>query len=140
MHEPERTAGEEARILADPTVISMAHRHQTYVAQGQYAPMLERWFAAYGRDRVLVEISEDMYADPQATYDRVTDHVGIARHRLADTSAHNAEPARDLDPATRARLAALLAPDVRATEELLGRSLPWDPAPTGPNASFSGVS
>lgn len=138
--EPERLAGEAARIVADPAYVSFAHRHQSYVDQGRYAPMLERWFAAYGRDRVLVEISEDMYADPQATYDRVTDHVGIARHRLADTSAHNAEPARDLDPATRARLAALLAPDVRATEELLGRSLPWDPAPTGPNASFSGVS
>ena len=74
--------------------MSFFHRHCSYVDQGRYAPMLERWFAAYGRDRVHVEISEEMYADPQATVDRVTDRLGIRRHRLHDTAAHNAEPAR----------------------------------------------
>jgi hypothetical protein len=105
--------------------VSFAHRHCSYVDQGRYAPMLERWYAAFGRERVLVAISEEMYADPQATFDRVTDHLGIRRHALRDTTAHNAEPARDFDPATRAELTALLAPAVRATEELLGRELPW---------------
>jgi len=123
--EPARLAGEEERIVAEPGYVSFAHRHCSYVDQGRYAPMLERWFSAYGREQVLVEISEEMYADPQATLDRVTDHLGIRRHRLRDTAAHNAEPARDLDPATRAALTELLAPDVRATEALLGRPLPW---------------
>jgi hypothetical protein len=126
--EPDRLAGEAARIEAEPGYVSFVHRHCSYVDQGRYAPMLERWFAAYGRDRVLVEISEEMYADPQSTFDRVTDHLGIRRHALRDTRAHNAEPARDLDDATRARLVELLAPDVRATEALLGRALPWAPA------------
>lgn len=123
--EPDRLRGEADRILAEPGYVSFAHRHCSYVDQGRYAPMLERWFTAFGRDRVLVEISEEMYADPQATFDRVTDHLGIRPHALRDTSAHNAEPAQELDPATRAELTALLAPAVRATEELLGRELPW---------------
>jgi hypothetical protein len=138
--EPDRLAGEAERIVAEPGHVSFAHRHQSYLDQGRYAPMLERWFAAYGRDRVLVEISDEMYRDPQATYDRVTDHVGLTRHRLADTSAHNAEPARDLDPAVRARVAELLAPDIRATEELLGRALPWTHAASGSIGSFREVS
>jgi hypothetical protein len=136
--EPTRLAGEAARIVAEPGYVSFAHRHQSYVDQGRYAPMLRRWFDAFGRDRVLVEISEEMYLDPQATYDRVTDHLGLARHRLADTSARNAEPARGLDPEVRDRLADVLAPDVRATEELLGRDLPWHRLPTGSIGSFSG--
>jgi len=123
--EPARLAGEAERIVAEPGYVSFAHRHQSYVDQGRYAPMLERWFDAYGADNVLVEISEEMYADPQATCDRVTDRLRIARHPLADTSAHNAEPARGLDPAVRAELTELLAPDIRATELLLGRTLPW---------------
>jgi hypothetical protein len=123
--EPDRLAGEAERIAAEPGYVSFFHRHCSYVDQGRYAPMLERWFAAYGRDRVHVEISEEMYAHPQATFDRVTDRLGIRRHRLQDTGAHNAEPARDFDPAVRAQLVELLAPDVRATEDLLGRALPW---------------
>ena len=96
-------------IAVEPGYVSFAHRHCSYVDQGRYAPMLERWFAAYGRDRVQVEISEEMYADPQATLDRVTDRLGIRRHTLRDTTVHNAEPAQA----------------VAATEELLGRDLPW---------------
>jgi hypothetical protein len=123
--EDDRLAGEEQRIVAEPGYVSFAHRHCSYADQGRYAPMLERWFAAYGRDRVHVEISEEMYADPQATLDRVTDRLGIRRHELHDTAVHNAEPARDLDPATRADLVERLAPAIRATEALLGRDLPW---------------
>ena len=63
--EDERTGGEEERMLADPSVISGAHRHQTYVAQSRYAPMLERWFAAFPREQVLVTAAEDFYADPR---------------------------------------------------------------------------
>jgi hypothetical protein len=123
--ERDRLAGEEQRIIAEPGHVSFAHRHCSYVDQGRYAPMLERWFATYGRDRVHVEISEEMYADPQATLDRVTDHLGIRRHALQDIAVHNAEPARDLDAGTRNDLVELLAPAVLATEELLGRDLPW---------------
>ena len=102
--EDARLAGEEARIVADAGYVSFAHRHCSYVDQGRYAPMLERWFDAYGRDRVQVEISEEMYADPQATLDRVTDRLGIRRHELRDTTVHNAEPAQEFDAATRAEL------------------------------------
>ena len=123
--EDDRLAGEEDAHRRRARYVSFFHRHCSYVDQGRYAPMLERWFAAYGRDRVHVEISEEMYADPQATFDRVTDRLGIRRHRLHDTAVHNAEPARDFDAAMRAELVDRLAPDVRATEELLGRELPW---------------
>lgn len=120
-----RTRGEEARLVADPTATSMAHRHQTYVAQGCYAPMLERWFAAFGRDRVLVAPSEELYADPQGFCDQVTDRLGLPRHRLASVDPWNAEPSADMDPAIRAELTIRLTPHVLATEALLGRSLPW---------------
>ena len=123
--EDTRLAGEEARIVAEPGYVSFAHRHCSYADQGRYAPMLERWFATYGREQVQVEISEEMYAAPQVTFDRVTDRLGIRRHRLRDTTVHNAEPARDFDAHTRAELAERLAPAIRATEELLGRDLPW---------------
>jgi len=123
--EVERTDGEEARMLADPSVVSLAHRHQTYVAQSRYAPMLERWFAAYGRDRVLVTAAEDFYADPQAFCDEVTDRVGLPRHDLGDPEPFNSEPSADMDPEVRAQLRASLQDDIDAVEAMLGRPMPW---------------
>jgi hypothetical protein len=123
--EPARLAGEERRIIADHSYVSFAHRHMSYVDQGRYAPMLTRWFDAFGRDRVIVEISEDMYADPQVTVDRVTSRLGLPARQLRHPEPYNAEPDRGFDPALRARLAEELAPDIRAVEDLLGRSLPW---------------
>ncbi len=126
-----RTRGEEDRLLADPTAVSMPHRHQTYVAQGCYAPMLERWFAAYGREQVLVATSEELYADPQAFCDRVTDRLGLPRHRLPSTEPFNAEPSTDMDAGVRAELEGRLAPHIAAVEELLGRPMPWGGRRTG---------
>ena len=123
--EAERTAGEEARLLADPTATSLAHRHQTYVAQDRYAPMLERWFDAYGRDRVLVVAAEDFYADPQAFLDRVTSRLGIPTRDLGAPEPFNAEPSADMDPAVRRMLTEQMAGDIEAVEQLLGRPMPW---------------
>lgn len=124
--EEARTGGEEARMLADPTVVSPAHRHQTYVAQSRYAPMLERWFAAYPREQVLVTAAEDFYADPQAWCDQITDAVGLPRRDLGDPEPFNAEPSADMDPAVRAQLRTALRPDIERVEQLLGRPMPWD--------------
>jgi hypothetical protein len=124
--EERRTGGEEARMVADPSVVSPAHRHQTYVAQSRYAPMLERWFEAYGRDRVLVAIAEEFYADPQALCDEITDRLGLPRHDLGRPEPFNAEPSADMDGAVRAQLRAALSQDVEAVEQLLGRPVPWE--------------
>jgi hypothetical protein len=123
--EEARTAGEEARMLADPRVVSPAHRHQTYAAQSRYAPMLERWFDAYERDRVLVWAAEEFYADPQACCDAITDRLGLPRHHLGDPEPFNAEPSADMDPQVRTELRARMADDIVAVEELLGRPMPW---------------
>lgn len=124
--EEARTGGEEARMLADPTVVSPAHRHQTYVAQSRYAPMLERWFDAFGRDRVVVAVAEEFYADPQVLCDEITDRVGLARRDLGDPEPFNAEPSADMDPQVRSALRAQLSGDIEAVEQLLGRRLPWE--------------
>lgn len=123
--EAERTAGEEARILADPSYASFPHRHQSYVDQGRYGPMLRRWFDGFGRDRMLVATAETFYADPQATVDRVTDRLGLPRHRVADVSPQNDAPSNPMGDALRARLIVELADDIAAVETLLGIETGW---------------
>lgn len=123
--EPARLEGEEARILADPTYVSFAHRHSSYVDQGRYAPMLARWFDAVGRHRMIVAASEEMYADPQPFVDGVFARLGLPARTLDHPEPYNAEPDRGFDPVLRTWLAQQLAPDVAAVEALLGRPMPW---------------
>jgi hypothetical protein len=123
--EGERTAGSEEHILADPHHISFPHRHQTYVAQSRYAPMLRRWLDHYGTDQVLVEAAEVFYADPARFMRKVTDRLGLPELHGVDFTPRNAEPSADMSPEARAFLESALRDDMRQTEELLGRSLPW---------------
>ena len=124
--EAQRTHGEEARLIANPNTISIAHRHQSYVAQGCYAPMLERWFAAYGREQVLVVPSEEFYANPQTFCDSLTDRLGLPRHSLGQAEPWNAEPSAGMDPDIRAHLREEFAPHIAAVEQLLDRPMPWN--------------
>ena len=123
--EVDRTAGEEARMLADPSVVSAPHRHQSYVAQSRYAPMLARWFDAFGADQVLVWAAEEFYADPQVVTDAITGRLGLPRHDLGDPEPFNAEPSVDMDEVVRRALTEQLAGDIAAVERLLGRPMPW---------------
>jgi len=123
--EPLRTAGEEERLLADPTAVSFAHRHQTYVAQGSYSTPLRRWFDAFGRDRVEVVVAEELFASPQSVVDRLWGQLGLPPQQLVDVTAHNSAPSPDMDPAVRRQLRKYFLPDIARLEVLLGRTLPW---------------
>lgn len=123
--EEERIRGEHERILADPTYVSFAHRHQTYLDQGRYADMLQRWSDAYPADQLLVVTSEEFYRDPQALVDDITDRLGLPRHRLLHPEPHNDEPSAAMAPELRAEIAERLAPDIRRVEEFLGRPTGW---------------
>lgn len=123
--EDERLAGEEERMLADPSYVSFAHQHFSYVDQGRYARGLERWMAAYPADQLLILRSEDLYADPGAAYSRVLDFLGLGPHLPAELSGWNRTNNDKLDADLRDRLTTLLAPDIDAVERLVGRSMEW---------------
>ena len=59
--EPERLAGEEARLLSDPAYRSEAYGVQSYRTRGLYLEQLERWWATFPPERLLVLRSEDMF-------------------------------------------------------------------------------
>jgi hypothetical protein len=123
--EAERCAGEEARLIAEPGAVSFAHRHQSYVGQSTYLPMLERWYAHFPADQILVWISEEFYADPQSHMDRLTARLDLPPRPLVNAEPYNAVPAPDMDPATRRQLVGLFAPQVEQLRAFLGRDLPW---------------
>jgi hypothetical protein len=121
-----RTAGEERRIVADPTYRSFAHENQSYAAQSDYAPMLRRWLEHFPREQLLVVVSEDFYATPQTVLDEVSDFLGIPRAvTTTATDVWNAAPGATLDPELVDQLAERFAPTCDYVQSLLGRPVPW---------------
>jgi hypothetical protein len=123
--EPGRLAGEEERILADPTYHSFAHEHHSYLAQGRYLDMLPRWRERFPPERLLILPSEQLYADPQAMLDRVLAFLGLPPWELRDPRAYNYHPADELAEGTRRRLAAGFSEHNRRLAEFLGMRLGW---------------
>jgi hypothetical protein len=123
--EPERLAGEVERILARPGYYSEAHEHLSYALWGRYAEHLERWFEAFGRERVLVVRSEDMFADPGTIFRRVTDFIGIDEVEPPSYSQFNSATRHDdLEPVL-ASLRGSFAEPNKQLAELLGTDVWW---------------
>jgi hypothetical protein len=123
-HEEERMRGEWER-LADPSYFSHAWWNHTYFSRGLYAEQLERWFAALPPERVLVLVSEELFADPSGTYARVLDFLGAAPHELDSYPPVFSREYGEMRPETRRSLEERYAEPNRRLVELLGRGLDW---------------
>jgi hypothetical protein len=123
--EEQRLAGEEERMVRDPSYVSFAHQHFSYVDQGRYARGLQRWMTAYPRHQVLIVRSEDLYADPAAVYAQVLDFLALEPHLPPELHGWNRSTNTELEPGLRAYLYERLAPDVEAVETLLDRDMGW---------------
>ena len=123
--EAPRCQGEEERLIAEPGTISFAHRHQSYVGQSEYLPMLERWRAHFPAERLVIWVSEEFYADPQSHVDELTARLGLPPRQLLHPEPYNAVPAPDMSGTTRRGLEEHFRPQVDALSAQLGRPLPW---------------
>ena len=109
--EPDRLRGEEERLTGGDRRPSVAHEHLSYVAQGRYADPLARWLARYPLERILVLRSEEFYGDPLSAYRRVTGFLGLEPFEPPKLNRYNYHAGPAMDPATRARLLELFAPE-----------------------------
>ncbi len=124
--EPGRLAGEEARIRSDPTYRAWNHQHFSYVARGLYAEQLERWFARFPRERLLVLRSEDVFAEPEVAFERVEAFLGLAHRPPPRFDRLNAESYAGMSEDTRARLVLRFEQPNDRLRELLGPGFRWD--------------
>ena len=124
-----RCAADLARI-DDPSHDPKQLLRFSYRARGRYAEQLERWFAHFPRDRVLVVWSDDLFAEPSRAYRRVLAFLDLRDRPPASFDNVSARPpARDpaptLAPTTRAALEADYRADDDRLADLLGTIPPW---------------
>jgi hypothetical protein len=123
--EGERMHGELNRMLADPTYFSYAWWNYTYAARGRYAEQLERWFAVFPREQVLVLLTDELAADTAGTYRRTLEFLGVDPRGLDSYPRIFEREYEEMGSGVRARLEEGFAEPNRRLAELLGRELPW---------------
>jgi hypothetical protein len=97
-----------------------------YRGQGCYADLLTPWLERFGDGRLLILVSEDLYADPDATYARTLEFLGLQAHSLAEYEARNyVPPSEEMTATVREELEVSYEPHIRRLEVLVGRDFPW---------------
>jgi len=123
--EAERLAGEEERLRADPRATSPLHRYYSYRRRGHYAEQLARWLTCFPASQLLVLDAGAWFAEPAATFGRLTRFLGLEAWLPERFAVHNAAPrAADVPAAVRAALDDHFAPHERRLEALIG----WCPS------------
>jgi hypothetical protein len=123
--EESRIAGEEAKLIADPAYRSHHHQHNAYVARGRYVDQLERLDKTFGRDRIHVVDSGDLFTDPDPVFDGICSFLGLPPWRPSQFGKHNARPRTTMPAELRERLSAQLAPADERLAAWLGRTPSW---------------
>jgi hypothetical protein len=126
--EEKRLAGVVERLLADPSYRSRRHRIFSYVTRGLYADQLERWFAHFPREQLLVLRTEDLLGQPAETYAQVLEFLGLRPHSLDAFVRHNraeTPTSAPIEPELRARLHERFAEPNARLAALLGRDFGW---------------
>jgi Sulfotransferase domain len=123
--EEERMRGELELMTADPSYFSYAWWNYTYLARGRYAEQLERWYAVFPREQILVVSSTDLDDRPGETYGEILEFIGTESHELGSYPRLFRREYSPMSARTRARLAAYYAEPNRRLYELLGRDFGW---------------
>lgn len=123
--EQERLVGEVERMRTDLRYESHAHRHQSYLARGQYADQLERVLQHFPREHLHVMESEAFFERPGEEYAKLVDFLGLAPFTPAAFEQHNARPSKPMPAEIHERLTAHYAPYDGRLSELLKRPPHW---------------
>lgn len=114
-----RLKGEEQRIIDDPTYVSKSHIFHAYVARGQYATQVQRYFDIFGRDQVLILDSAKLQSEPEATVRKATDFLGLPPLVGGSYPQYNKRNPKPVDDEIRARFGTQFDESNEALREML---------------------
>jgi Sulfotransferase domain len=117
--EADRLAGEEDRLLADPTAYSHSHQHHSYIARGQYASQVERLWDRFGKERVLVLPATHLFERPAEAFATTLKFLDLAPFQTT-YEVHNARSYSPIAPETKTLLQAKFADSNARLVEILG--------------------
>lgn len=123
--EPKRLEGIEQRLLADSTFVSRPHQHYSYAARGHYAAQLERLFAHYDKNNVLVMATETLTGDSKASLAKIQSFIGLQPDASIDLEKRNASSKFEPKPETVERLTKEYVESNARLRNIVDCEIPW---------------
>lgn len=124
--EEERMCNFWARVEREPESYELFNEY-TYLSRGLYAQQLQTWIERFGRDRLLVLASEELYRDPRGATEQVVRFLGLEPHEETEYRPLNegSNKIHEMPDKSREQLVAYYAPHNDALYRLIGRDLGW---------------
>jgi len=123
--EADRLANSEQRLADGTLARSREHQHFSYLARGRYAEQLDRWWAVFPHEQLLVLKFEDLAREPLEALNRTLNFLGLPRAASVSLEARNTRKYSPLAETTAARLREYFEPHNQRLEALLGRPMGW---------------
>jgi hypothetical protein len=123
--ESTRLEGLEAKLLADPSLVSRVHQHFSYISRGHYAPQLERLFKHFDRDNVLVMATETLTGKTPESMEKIQQFLGVKVDPSIGLEKRNASSRFKPRDETLARLAAEYVESNKQLRALVDIDIPW---------------
>lgn len=123
--ESDRIQGDLGRLATDDCYVALNLIYYSYVSRGMYADQIQRMRDVVGEDRLLVLASEDLFQNTVATYDRITDFLGLDRVALRNFVPRNVGSYVPTVTDTHRHLEEVYTEPNRRLFSILGRRFDW---------------
>jgi hypothetical protein len=122
----EDVIGDEGVRTKRGALTHQQHRHRAYITRGLYADQLDRWYAHFPREQLMVIRAEDFLSRPSEIYSDVLRFLGVREWQPTDFVARNRGSYAPIDPELRAQLEERFAEPNARLGALLGWERTWD--------------
>lgn len=123
--ESSRLEGIEQRLVAERSFVSRSHQHYSYAARGHYAAQLERLYAHFPRENVLVMATEKLTGDSKSSLSRIQSFIGLEPDLAIDLEKRNASPKFEPRAETLQRLADEFMESNKRLSSVVDTEFPW---------------
>jgi hypothetical protein len=124
--ESNRLQGEREKLLKFEKYCSYNHAHFSYVARSLYLNQIQAYYQHFKPENILILASEAFFADPQASYSKVIDFLGLNPFSITDKTPKNVGQYRQKSIPLEAELRRYYYPHNQQLYDYLQRDFGWE--------------
>ena len=124
--EEDRLRDDRAYLQRNQLHLSADYQHYSYAAAGMYCDQLAAYHALFAKEQLLILKSEEFYAKPGLTMQKVLAFLGLGHNLPAEMSLPRIAPEPPVPTAVADRLRLTFEPHNRRLYEYLGEDLGWE--------------
>jgi hypothetical protein len=124
--EEDRLREDRARLQRNELHLSTDYQHYSYAAAGRYFDQLAAYHALFAKEQSLILKSEEFYAKPGLTMQKVLAFLGLGHNLPAAMSLPRIAPEPPVPTGAAERLRTTFAPHNHCLYEYLGEDLGWE--------------